>query len=83
MKNMLTSVTGFNRMTFVLIETVDKRRLLIVMSFDIIPFAFRNIGRGTDKDKKMSDSLWNSGWSSKSHGLDRNGFSLKTNLIIN
>ena len=27
-------------MTFVLTETVDKKRLLIVMSFDIIPFAF-------------------------------------------
>ena len=45
MKNMLMSITGFNRMTFVLIETVDKKRLLIVISFDIIPFAFGNIGR--------------------------------------
>ena len=53
-------------MTFVLIETADKKRLLIVMSSDIIPFAFEN-----------------SGWSSKNHGLDRAGFSLKTGLIIN
>ena len=66
MKNTLTSVIGFNRMTFVLTETADKKRLLIVMSFDIIHFAFGN-----------------SGWSSKNHGLDRTGFSLKTGLIIN
>ena len=45
MKNTLTSVTGFNIMTFVLVETTDKKRLLIVMSSDIIPFAFGNIGR--------------------------------------
>ena len=45
MKNTLTSVAGFNIMTFVLIETTDKKRLLIVMSFDIIPFAFGNIGK--------------------------------------
>ena len=32
-------------MTFVLTKTVDKKRLLIVMSSDIIPFAFENIGR--------------------------------------
>ena len=32
-------------MTFVFIETTDKKRLLIVMSSDIIPFAFGNIGR--------------------------------------
>ena len=32
-------------MTFVLTETVVKKRLLIVMSSDIIPFAFKNIGR--------------------------------------
>ena len=32
-------------MTFVLIETTDKKRLLIVMSFDIILSAFGNIGR--------------------------------------
>ena len=32
-------------MTFVLTETVDKKRLFIVMSSDIIPFAFGNIGR--------------------------------------
>ena len=32
-------------MTFVLIETADKKRLFIVMSFDIIPFAFGNRGR--------------------------------------
>ena len=31
MKNMLTSVIGFNRMTFVLTETADKKRLLIVI----------------------------------------------------
>ena len=45
MKNTLTSVTSFNIMTFVLAETADKKRLLIVMSSDIIPFAFGNIGR--------------------------------------
>ena len=45
MKNTLTSVTCFNGMTFVLTETADKNRLLIVMSSDIIPFAFGNIGR--------------------------------------
>ena len=45
MKNTLTSVTGFNIMTFVLTETTDKKMLLIVMSFDIIPFAFENISR--------------------------------------
>ena len=32
-------------MTFILIETEDKKRLLIVMSFNIIPFAFGNRGR--------------------------------------
>ena len=32
-------------MTFVLTETVDKKRLLIVMSSNIIPFALGNIGR--------------------------------------
>ena len=32
-------------MTFVLAETTDKKRLLIVMPYDIIPFAFGNIGR--------------------------------------
>ena len=32
-------------MTFILTETADKKRLLIVMSFDIIPFALGNIGR--------------------------------------
>ena len=32
-------------MTFVLIETADKKRFLIVMSSDIIPFAFGNRGR--------------------------------------
>ena len=32
-------------MTFVLTETADKKRLFIVMSSDIIPFAFENIGR--------------------------------------
>ena len=32
-------------MTFVLTETVDKKRLLIVMKSDIIPFAFGNRGR--------------------------------------
>ena len=32
-------------MTFVLTKTANKNRLLIVMSFDISPFAFRNIGR--------------------------------------
>ena len=31
-------------MTFVLTETTDKKRLLIVMSLDIIPFAFGNMG---------------------------------------
>ena len=45
MKNTLTSVTGFNGMTFVLIEIADKKILLIVMSSNIIPFAFGNIGR--------------------------------------
>ena len=45
LKNTLTSVTGFNIMTFVLIETTDKKRLLIVMSSDIIPFALGNIDR--------------------------------------
>ena len=45
MKNTLTSLTGFNIMTFVLTETADKKRLLIVMSSDIIPFAFENRGR--------------------------------------
>ena len=70
-------------MTFVLTENVDKKRLLIVMSSDIIPFAFGNIGRCTDRGKNMSSSLQNSGWSTKNHGLDRNGFSMKTGLIIN
>ena len=32
-------------MTFVLTETLNKKRLLIVMSSDIIPFSFENIGR--------------------------------------
>ena len=32
-------------MTFVLTETADKKRLLIVMSSDISLFAFVNIGR--------------------------------------
>ena len=32
-------------MTFVLTEIADTKRLLIVMSSDIIPFAFENIGR--------------------------------------
>ena len=32
-------------MTFVLTETSDKKKLLIVMLSDIIPFAFGNIGR--------------------------------------
>ena len=32
-------------MTFVLTETADKKRLLIVMSSNIIPFAFGNMGR--------------------------------------
>ena len=32
-------------MTFVLTETADKKRLLIVMSSDIILFAFGNRGR--------------------------------------
>ena len=45
MKNTLTSVTGFNIMTFVLAEVADKKRLLSVMSSDIFPFAFGNIGR--------------------------------------
>ena len=45
MKNTLTSVKGFNIMTFVMTKAVDKKRLLIVMSSDIIPFAFGNIGR--------------------------------------
>ena len=44
LKNTLTSVTGFNIMTFVLIETADKKRLLIIMSSEIIPSAFGNIG---------------------------------------
>ena len=51
LKNTLTSVTGFNGMTFVLTETTNKKRLLIVMSSDIIPFAFENIGRRTDRGK--------------------------------
>ena len=37
MKNTLTSVTSFNIMTFVLTQTADKKRLLIIMSSDIIP----------------------------------------------
>ena len=45
LNNTLTSVTGFNIMIFVLTETADKKRLLIVMSSDITPFAFGNIGR--------------------------------------
>ena len=45
MKNTLTSVTGFKKMTFVLTETADKKRLLIVMSSDIIALAFGNIDR--------------------------------------
>ena len=45
MKNTLTSVTNFSIMTFVLTKTTDKKGLLIVMSSDIIPFAFGNIGR--------------------------------------
>ena len=45
MKNTLISVTGFNGITFVLKETTDKKRLLIVMSSEILPFAFGNIGR--------------------------------------
>ena len=32
-------------MTFVLTETANKKRLLVVMSSDIIPFAFGNRGR--------------------------------------
>ena len=32
-------------MTFVLTETADKKRLLIVILSDIIPFAFGNIGK--------------------------------------
>ena len=32
-------------MTFVLTETTDEKRLLIVMSSEIISFAFGNIGR--------------------------------------
>ena len=32
-------------MTFVLTETADKKRVLIVMSSDIISFAFGNRGR--------------------------------------
>ena len=32
-------------MIFILTETADKKRLLIVMSSDIIPFAFGKIGR--------------------------------------
>ena len=31
--------------TFVLTETADKKRFLIVMSSNIIPFIFGNIGR--------------------------------------
>ena len=45
MKNTLTNVTSFNSLTFVLTEIADKKRLLIVMSSDIIPFAFGNIDR--------------------------------------
>ena len=45
MKNKLMSVTSFNEMTFILIETADKKRLLIVMSSGFIPFPFGNIGR--------------------------------------
>ena len=45
MKNTLTSVIGFNRITFVLTETAYKERLRIVMSSDISPFTFGNIGR--------------------------------------
>ena len=75
MKNTLTSLTGFNKMAFVLTETADKKRLLIIISSDIIPFAFGNM--------VWSNSLRNCDWSSKNHGLDRNGFSLKTGLIIN
>ena len=70
-------------MIFVLTETAVKKRLLIVMSFDIIPFTFGNIGKRTDRGKNRSNSLRNSGWSSKNPGLDRNGFNLKTGLIIN
>ena len=70
-------------MTFVLTETAGKKRLVIVMSSNIIPFAFGNIGKRTDRGKNRSNSLRNSGWSSKNHGLDRNGLSLKTGLIIN
>ena len=69
-------------MTFVLIETTDKKRLFIIMSPGIIPFAFGNIGRLPDRGKNKSNSLQNSGWSSKNHGLDINGFSLKMGLII-
>ena len=83
MKNTLVSVTSCNRMTFVLTETSDKRRLLMVMSSDIIPFAFGNIGRWTCKGKNRSSNLRNSGWSSKNHGLSRNWISLKIGLIIN
>ena len=70
-------------MTFAPTETEDKKRIFIIMSSDIIPFAFGNIGRRTDRGKNRSNSLRNSGWSSKNHGLDKNGFSLKTGLIIN
>ena len=70
-------------MTFVFTETADKKRLLIVMSSDIIPFAFGNIGRRTCRGKNRSSNLWNSGWSSKNNGLSRNRISLKTVLIIN
>ena len=37
MKNALTSVTGFNIMTFVLTETADKKRLLIVCRLTLFP----------------------------------------------
>ena len=70
-------------MTFVLTKTIDKKRLIIVMSSTIIPFAFGNISRSTGKGKNRSSSLRNSGWSRKDHGLDRNGINLKACLIIN
>ena len=70
-------------MTFVLIETADKKKLLIVMSSDIIPFAFGNIGRLIGRGKNRSSNLRNSSWSSMNHRLDRNGINLKTSLIIN
>ena len=69
-------------MTFALAEIVDKKRLFIVMSSDIICFAFGNIGRRTDRGKNRSNSLRNSDWSSKNHGQDRNGFSLKTVSLL-